>query len=534
MNFTIKQKMTALITFLLGVAVLVTGLMLFTFIKINSSLDQMGRIAKIQHAAMQGSIHMLKAREYEGEFFTRKDDKWTARVEKEVEEVYKVLGELDKVNTDKKIKEHSARAQQLGKAYVDQFKGLVNTFKSGGDVVEGREELRDVINDFQPQLEAYIPKIADSTAQDRPVLSLIAPFPRVRPSCWQFWSDQPLDRCVMLLFIVLPVLRSISSMTERLKDIATGEGDLTKRIEVSSKDEIGETAGWFNTFVENLAVIIGQVASNARQVTAVAESVRRNSSAMVASSEEMAGQAASVAVAAEEMSATAFEIASSCTRSAASAAEADQATETGARVIQETIAGMQRIAERVREAAANVEELGAKSNQIGTIVGTIEDIADQTNMLALNAAIEAARAGEQGRGFAVVADEVRALSERTTKATKEIGDMIRMIQQETGGAVKAIENGVAEVENGTREASRSGEALGVITNEIQNVTQQMSQIATAAEEQSATTNTISQSIRQITDVVQESTDKAQSSASSAEELSRLADELQRLMGKFRV
>jgi len=234
------------------------------------------------------------------------------------------------------------------------------------------------------------------------------------------------------------------------------------------------------------------------------------------------------------MSATAFEIANSCTRSASSAAEADQATETGARVIQETIAGMQRIAERVREAAANVEELGAKSNQIGTIVGTIEDIADQTNMLALNAAIEAARAGEQGRGFAVVADEVRALSERTTKATKEIGDMIRMIQQETGGAVKAMENGVAEVENGPREASRSGEALGVITNEIQNVTQQMSQIATAAEEQSATTNTISQSIRQITDVVQESTDKAQSSASSAAELSRLADELQRLMGKFKV
>lgn len=533
MNFTIKQKMTALITFLLGVAVLVTGLMLFTFIKINSSLDQMGRITKIQRAAMQGSIHMLKAREYEGEFFTRKDDKWTARVEKEVEEVYKVLGELDKVNTDKKIKEHSTRAQQLGKAYVEQFKGLVNTFKSGGDVVEGREELRDVINEFQPQLEAYIPKIADGLHK-KANAELESTIAKGKTIMLTVLVGSAIGQVLLLLFIVLPVLKSISSMTERLKDIATGEGDLTKRIEVSSKDEIGETAAWFNTFVENLAVIIGQVASNARQVTIVAESVRMNSSAVVASSEEMSGQAASVAVAAEEMSATAFEIASSCTRSAASASEADQATETGARVIQETIAGMQRIAERVREAAANVEELGAKSNQIGTIVGTIEDIADQTNMLALNAAIEAARAGEQGRGFAVVADEVRALSERTTKATKEIGDMIRMIQQETGGAVKAIENGVAEVENGTREASRSGEALGVITNEIQNVTQQMSQIATAAEEQSATTNMISQSIRQITDVVQESTDKAQDSASSAEELSRLADELQRLMGKFRV
>ncbi|QOX80287.1 methyl-accepting chemotaxis protein [Trichlorobacter lovleyi] len=533
MNFTIKQKMTALIAFLLGVAVLVTGLMLFTFLKINSSLDQMDRITKIQHAAMQGSIHMLKAREYEGEFFTRKDDKWTARAEKEVGEVYKVLEQLDKVNTDKKIKGHSAKAQQLGKAYVEQFKGLVATFKSGGDVIEGREELRDVINEFQPQLEDYIPKIA-GTLHKKASNELDSTIAKGKTIMLVVLVGSSIGQVMLLLFIVLPVLKSISSMTERLKDIATGEGDLTKRIEVSSKDEIGETAGWFNTFVENLAVIIGQVAANARQVTAVAESVRLNSSAMVASSEEMAGQAASVAVAAEEMSATAFEIASSCTRSAASAAEADQATETGARVIQETIAGMQRIAERVGEAAANVEELGSKSNQIGTIVGTIEDIADQTNMLALNAAIEAARAGEQGRGFAVVADEVRALSERTTKATKEIGDMIRMIQQETGGAVRAIENGVAEVENGTREASRSGEALGVITNEIQNVTQQMSQIATAAEEQSATTNSISQSIRQITDVVQESTDKAQDSSRSAEELSRLAEELQRLMGKFRV
>lgn len=533
MNFTIKQKMTALIAFLLGVAVLVTGLMLFTFYKINSSLDQMDRITKIQHAAMQGSIHMLKAREYEGEFFTRKDDKWTARAEKEVGEVYKVLEQLDKVNTDKKIKEHSAKAQQLGKDYVEQFKALVETFKSGGDVIEGREDLRDVINDFQPQLEVYIPKIAE-TLHKKASSELNSTIDKGKTIMLVVLVGSAIGQVLLLLFIVLPILKSISNMTERLKDIATGEGDLTKRIEVSGRDEIGETAGWFNTFVENLAVIIGQVATNARQVTVVAESVRNNSAAMVKSSEEMAGQAASVAVAAEEMSATAFDIANSCTRSAESAAEADQATATGARVIQETIAGMQRIAERVGEAATNVEELGSKSNQIGTIVGTIEDIADQTNMLALNAAIEAARAGEQGRGFAVVADEVRALSERTTKATKEIGDMIRMIQQETGGAVRAIESGVAEVENGTREASRSGEALGVITNEIQNVTQQMSQIATAAEEQSATTNSISQSIRQITDVVQESTDKAQDSSHSAEELSRLAGELQRLMGKFRV
>ncbi len=533
MNFTIRQKMTALITFLLGVAALVTVLMLFTFYKINASRVQLDRISKIQSAAMQGNLHMLKAREYEGEFFTRKDDKWIARVEKEVDEVYKVLDQLDKVNTDKKIKEYSEKARQLGKGYVDQFKNLVTTFKAGGDVVEGREELRDVINDFQPQLEMYIPKVANELHK-KASAELDTTMAKGKGIMLAVLIASAIGQVLLLLFIMLPLLKSITSMTVRLKDIATGEGDLTKRIEVASRDEIGETARWFNTFVENLAGIISQVAANARQVTSVADGIRQNSAVMVSSSDDMAEQAASVAVAAEEMSATAFDIASSCTRSAGSAAQADQATATGVQVIQQTIEGMHRIAERVREAAANVEELGAKSNQIGAIVGTIEDIADQTNMLALNAAIEAARAGEMGRGFAVVADEVRALSERTTKATKEIAEMIRMIQAETGGAVKAIENGVIEVEHGTREAARSGEALGVITQEIQNVTQQMSQIATAAEEQSSTTNMISQSIRQITDVVHESSGKAQASSSSAEELSRLSNELQQLMGKFKV
>lgn len=533
MNITIKQKMTLLICFLLGVAMVVIALMLFTFVRIRTSLDQLERIRQIEYAAMQGTIHMLKAREYEGEFFTRKDDKWMLRLEKEVAEVAKVLDQLDKVNTDTKIKEHSNRARQLGKEYVAQFKVLVATFKSGGDVVEGREELRDVINEFQPQLEDYIPKLA-SRLYKQAEQQLDSTIAQGKTYLLVVLVGAAVGQVALLLFIVLPVLRSLAAMTARLQDIASGEGDLTKRIEVTSKDELGETAGWFNQFVENLAGIIGQVAGSARQVTVVAENVCRNASGMVSSSEEIAGQTVSVAVAAEEMSATAFEIANSCTRSAASASEADQATETGGRVIQETIAGMQRIADRVREAATSVEELGAKSSQIGTIVGTIEDIADQTNLLALNAAIEAARAGEMGRGFAVVADEVRALSERTTRATKEIAAMIRMIQQETGGAVKAMESGVNEVEQGTREASRSGDALGVITNEIQTVTQQMSQIATAAEEQSATTNTISQSIRQITDMVQTSNERALDTARSGEELARLADELQRLMTKFKV
>jgi methyl-accepting chemotaxis protein len=161
---------------------------------------------------------------------------------------------------------------------------------------------------------------------------------------------------------------------------------------------------------------------------------------------------------------------------------------------------MRKIADRVQNTARTVDSLGERSDQIGAIVATIEDIADQTNLLALNAAIEAARAGEMGRGFAVVADEVRALAERTTKATREIGEMIKAIQSETKSAVAAMNQGVQEVEAGTHDAERSGAALEQILAEIDAVTDQVKQISTAAEEQSATTGEITDNMSFFTSI----------------------------------
>jgi methyl-accepting chemotaxis protein len=196
--------------------------------------------------------------------------------------------------------------------------------------------------------------------------------------------------------------------------------------------------------------------------------------------------------------------------------------------------GMSRIADKVRSSAGAVEQLGIRSEQIGQIVGTIEDIADQTNLLALNAAIEAARAGEQGRGFAVVADEVRALAERTTRATREIGEMIKNIQSETRQAVKAMEEGVEEVERGTTGASRSGQALEMILEQISEVTSQVSQIATAAEEQTATTREISNNIHSISDTVLMSARSSEEMSMSSSRLSQLSVDLQDLVRRFRL
>lgn len=328
--------------------------------------------------------------------------------------------------------------------------------------------------------------------------------------------------------------RPLSRMLVMLRDIADGEGDLTKRLEVAGKDELADVAVAFNTFVEKLHGIICKVASNSTQVASAAVQLSATSQQMATGSEEMASQSHTVAVAGEEMAATSGDIAHNCLMAAKGSQQANEVAKNGATVVEHSMAIMSSIADRVMRTAKTVESLGGRSDQIGQIVGTIQDIADQTNLLALNAAIEAARAGEQGRGFAVVADEVRALAERTTKATREIGEMIRVIQNETKDAVVEMEEGVHEVEKGTTEAARSSEALQEILSQITAVNMQVSQIATAAEEQTATTNEINANIQHITVGVGETAKGAQESAQAAEQLSRLSEELNGLVSQFRL
>uniref|UniRef100_A0A831XKJ2 HAMP domain-containing protein n=1 Tax=Geobacter metallireducens TaxID=28232 RepID=A0A831XKJ2_GEOME len=336
------------------------------------------------------------------------------------------------------------------------------------------------------------------------------------------------------LLMVRSVMGPLNGMLAMLKDVAQGEGDLTRRLDARGRDELAEICSLFNTFIDKLHGIIARVAQNTAQVATAASQVYATSEQMATGAEQVASQSGTVATAGEEMAATSAEIAQNCVMAAEGAQHASSAATAGAAVVEGTVDVMHRIAERVKESARTVESLGSRSDQIGAIVGTIEDIADQTNLLALNAAIEAARAGEQGRGFAVVADEVRALAERTSRATREIAQMIKAIQQETRGAVSAMDDGVREVERGTGEAGKSGEALRAILDQINAVAMQVNQIATAAEQQTATTSEISSNMQQITEVVQQTARGAQESAAAASRLNGLAEELQRLVGQFRL
>jgi methyl-accepting chemotaxis protein len=334
------------------------------------------------------------------------------------------------------------------------------------------------------------------------------------------------------LLIAVSISRSSASLQETATQLASG--NLTVRASISSNDELGVIGGSFNRIADTLQSAMGQVRSCSESLTVAAAELRTNADQIAIGSENVAAQAATVATAGEEMAATSNDIANNCSMAVESANRACVTATSGADVVQKTVSGMSRIAIKVQESARTVENLGQRSVQIGAIIGTIEDIADQTNLLALNAAIEAARAGEQGRGFAVVADEVRALAERTTRATKEIGGMIKSIQLETRSAVAAMEEGVHEVERGTEDASRSGSALEEILAQVNEVTGQINQIATAAEEQTATTNEISGNILKITDVVQETAGSSQMTAAAASRLADLAQELQGVVNQFRL
>jgi methyl-accepting chemotaxis protein len=339
---------------------------------------------------------------------------------------------------------------------------------------------------------------------------------------------------IMAWLITLGILKPVKAIVNRIKDIAQGEGDLTARVTITTHDEIGELAEWFNTFVDKVHTIIRQVSDATREVASAATEIAASSEQMSSGMREQTGQAQQVSAAIEEMSSTVIEVARKSADAAGSANTAGQQATEGGHVVTQTIEGMQAIAVVVNESAASILELGKRGEQIGNIISVINDIADQTNLLALNAAIEAARAGEHGRGFAVVADEVRKLAERTTHATKEVAESITAIQRETGAAVQKMNAGTERVGKGVVLAQQAGNSLETIVAGAQTVSGMIQSIAAASEQQSAAAEQIARNVEAISAVTRQSSDGASQAAAAATQLSAKSEQLQHLVGQFKI
>ncbi len=308
-------------------------------------------------------------------------------------------------------------------------------------------------------------------------------------------------------------------------------GSLVKAIQetMDTKERLGKS---LTNMTTNLSTMIRQLGENARELASAANEIASSSEQMSKGAKDQSDQVNQVSTAVEEMTATIFESSRNAGEATSAAKGASDTATSGGRIVDDTIQGMQRIATVVRESAESITKLASSADQIGEIIGVIDDIADQTNLLALNAAIEAARAGEQGRGFAVVADEVRKLAERTGKATGEITEMIKGIQKETGDAVSSMRAGIQEVDKGRELADKAGNSLNEIVTVAQRVTDMIAQMATAAAEQSSAAEQISKNIEHISTVTKETAAGADQSAAAAEELNRQAEGIRSMIERF--
>jgi len=329
------------------------------------------------------------------------------------------------------------------------------------------------------------------------------------------------------------VVKPVAASTALAEEIANNNLAVAD-IEVTSEDEVGQAVTALNRMKNNLTKVVTSIAGTAEQLASATEQISSGSTQSASTVRSQSDQTHQVATAMEEMSSTVQQISENSQKAADTSRLAAQAARQGGEVVQSALTSMRNIAEATLKTAAQISGLGKSSEQIGKIIVVIDDIADQTNLLALNAAIEAARAGEQGRGFAVVADEVRKLAERTTKATKEIATMVESIQAETKKAVEAIELGSHEVQLGVEKTSASGAALEEIIQMSGHVGDMITQIATAATQQSATTEQINANVAQISSATQESSSAAEQTAQACTDLSNLAFDLQKLVNQFKL
>ncbi|WP_104902554.1 methyl-accepting chemotaxis protein [Pseudomonas veronii] len=330
------------------------------------------------------------------------------------------------------------------------------------------------------------------------------------------------------------VTRPINSVAAMLKDIASGDGDLTQRLAYSKKDELGELVTWFNRFLDKLQPTIAQIKQSISEARGTADQssaiARQTSEGMQVQFREID----QVATASNEMSATAHDVANSASNAASAARGADQSAREGMSIIEQSTRDITTLADEVSKAVSEVEALAVNSEQIGSVLEVIRSIAEQTNLLALNAAIEAARAGESGRGFAVVADEVRNLAKRTQDSVEEIRQVIERIQSGTRGVVATMHSSQQQAQSNAGQIHQAVQALGKISDAVTVISDMNLQIASAAEQQSAVAEEVNRNVSAIRTVTETLTGQATESAAISSQLNALASQQMKLMDQFRV
>jgi len=343
---------------------------------------------------------------------------------------------------------------------------------------------------------------------------------------------------VMLVAIALLFRLTIGSrlnhLSLKLRDIATGDGDLTQRIEVNGGDEISSLSVYFNDFIDKIHHTISDVVSVTGQVVNSVSDLDEVTNTVSQGAFQQQEETGAIAAAVTEMSATSANVNESASNAAAETTTADESAQSGKSIVNRTVDNIHELSNDVSSASDVIRDLADQAVNIGTVLDVISGIAEQTNLLALNAAIEAARAGEQGRGFAVVADEVRTLASRTQESTEEIQAMIEGLQSGTRQAVSVMDKSQQQAQKTVEMAATAGQSLDIIVSSVNEINSMNNQIAHAVDEQQRTADAVSKNVVAIQTVAEETANSSTVARQSSDNVSKQAARLQTLVRHFKV
>lgn len=338
----------------------------------------------------------------------------------------------------------------------------------------------------------------------------------------------------LALIVVRSIIRPLKSAVSAMNDIARGDGDLTRRLEIGGKDELSQLATAFNSFADQVHGLVERVLSSTRTLNEASEELNQIMGEAEQGVERQKSESDQVATAMNEMTATAQEVANNASEASDAADHANVQVCDAQGLVHQTIEVIGGLTEQVEEGVKVIEKLGTDSRKIDSVLEVIREIADQTNLLALNAAIEAARAGEAGRGFAVVADEVRTLASRTQKSTQEIQETIERLQTGAGNAVKLIGSISERSEATVAETRKVNDALQRINQAVGTINDMNTQIASAAEEQTSVSETINQNIHEIVAITEQTAQGTYRAGLATQRLKALAEDMSDQVSRYRV
>ncbi len=531
MKMTLAKKMYGVAGLMMVVILGISISAFFVARNVANSYDEVLKsdMAQLEHG-MDAQIELGRAVQAFKNYVLRRDDKYIKEFDEKMKAIKDDIDKYAKLSDGSEETAHVKKAQEGVAFYEAGFKKLLEEAKETKDIATLDKAVKGAdkpLSEALDEMDKLSMKNGDAAtarvkaAANRATIIMIV-IAMIVVAISAFLS----------FMIISGVLKSVKGVAAIVQKVSGG--DLANDVPITSDDEIGDMAKGFNEMMASLRKIATQITGNTSTLATSSEELSQTTNSLNEGAKEQSRQTEQAATAITEVAQTVMDVAQNASAASNSSKEASQIAGEGREKVENTVNGMHQIADTVKEAAATITELGKSSQEIGNIVRTINDIADQTNLLALNAAIEAARAGEQGRGFAVVADEVRKLAERTGKATREIGEMIKKIQGETERSVESMNAGIGEVDKGVKLAEEARIAMGQIVDASNRGTDMIQRIAAAAEQQSAASEEVSANMESIANVTRNTEAASSQIQSASHDLARIATELKSLVGWFRL